>query len=85
MRQRGDSQLIDLLNNVRTGDVQPGNINILKSRVIQRGAEDYPHNAFHIFAENANAKRHNDKILDSNENLFSEKAIDNLPPAHSTK
>ena len=41
-RQRGDSQLIDLLNNVRTGDIQPDNINMLKSRVIQPGAEDYP-------------------------------------------
>ena len=41
-RQRGDSQLIDLLNNVRTGDIQPDNINMLKPRVIQPGAEDYP-------------------------------------------
>ena len=34
IQQRGDSQLIDILNNVRTGDVQPDDINILKSRVI---------------------------------------------------
>ena len=54
MRQRGDSQLLDLLSNVRTGDVTD-NINILKSRVIQPGAENYPHNALHIFAENTNA------------------------------
>ena len=80
MQQRGDSQLIDLLNNIRTGYIQPDNINILKPRVIQPGAEDYPHNALLTFAENANANRHNDKMLDSNENsLFSEKAIDDLP------
>ena len=80
MRQRDDSQLIDLLNNVRTGDIRPDNINLLKSRVVQPGTEDYPHNALHIFAENANASRHNDKMLESNENnLFCEKAIDNLP------
>ena len=36
MRQRGDSQLIDLLNNVSTRDLQPDNINILKSRIIQQ-------------------------------------------------
>ena len=51
MRQRGDSQLTGLLNNVRTGEVQPDDINILKSRVIQPGAEDYPHNALHIFGK----------------------------------
>ena len=62
MWQRGDSQLIELLNNVRTGDIPSENINILKSRDIQPGAEDYPHNALHIFAENANANRHNDKM-----------------------
>ena len=50
MRQRGDSQLIDLLNNVRAGDIQPDNINILKSRVIQPVAEDHPHSVLHTFA-----------------------------------
>ena len=80
MRQCGDSQLIYLSNNVRAGEIQPDNINIPKSRVIQPGAEDYPQNALHIFAENAIANRHNDKMLNTNENnLFSEKAIDNLP------
>ena len=66
IRQRGGCQLINLLNNVRTGDVQPGDINILKSRVITRklGAEDYPYNALHIFVENSNANRHNDEMLD---------------------
>ena len=78
-RQRDDSQPIDLLNDIRTGDVQPDNINILKLRVIQPGVEDYPHTAVYVFAKNANANRHNDKMLDSNEkNFFSERAIDNL-------
>ena len=62
MRQRVDFQLIDLLNYVRTGDIQSDNINILKSRVIQPGAEDYPHNELRIFAENANANRLNYKM-----------------------
>ena len=62
MRQRGDSQVIDLLNNVRAGGVQPPNIIILKSRVIHPGTEDYPHNALHIFAKNANANRHHDNL-----------------------
>ena len=46
MRQRDDSQLIDPLNSVRTGGVQPENINILKSRVLQSGAEDTTHFIF---------------------------------------
>ena len=76
MRQCGDSQLIDLLNNVSARDLQPDNINILKSRIIQPGTEGYPCNALHIFAQNANANRYNDEMLDSNENkLLSKKAI----------
>ena len=50
MRQRGDSQLIDLLKNVSTRDLQPDNINILKSRITQPGTEGYRCNALHIFA-----------------------------------
>ena len=36
MRQCGDSQLIDLLNNVRTGDIQLDNINILNTTRCRR-------------------------------------------------
>ena len=80
MRQRGDSQLIDLLNNVRTADIQPNDIDILKSRVIEPDTDNYPHDALHIFAENANAKRHNFEMLQSTKgNLFSISSIDNLP------
>ena len=72
MRQRYDSQLINPLNSARTGEVQPENINILKSRVLQPGAENYSHNTLHVFAENVNTSRFNDKMLNSNEsNLFS--------------
>ena len=79
MRQRGDFQLIDLLNYIRTGNVQSHNINILKSRVIKPSTKYYPHNALHIFAKNTNGHRHTDKMLDSNKNNFiSKKAIDNL-------
>ena len=64
MRQRRDSQVTDLLNNVRTGDVQPDDVKILKSRVIQPGSGNYPDNALYTFAENANANRHYDGMLD---------------------
>ena len=58
MWQRGDYQRIDLLSSVRTGEVQPGNINIHKSRVIKPGAEDYPHITLCFLAQNADIKRH---------------------------
>ena len=35
MRQRGDSLLKDLLNNVRTGNLNSQNINMIRSRIIQ--------------------------------------------------
>ena len=35
MRQRGDSQLMDLLNNVRTANLNSHNINMIRSRITQ--------------------------------------------------
>ena len=50
IRQRADCQLINLLNNVPTGDVPSDDVNILKLRVLpdKRDAEDYPPHALHI-------------------------------------
>ena len=59
MRQRGDSQLIDLSNHVRVADIKPTDIELLESRVIQPSNDQYPHDALHIFAENENANQHN--------------------------
>ena len=46
MRQRGDAEFIDLLNNLHTGDNQPCDIRLLQSRVIKPQSSNYPHNAF---------------------------------------
>lgn len=62
MRQRGDSQFIDFLNNVRIADIKPYDMDILQSRIIQPDQNGYPHEALHIFAENLNAKRHDQGI-----------------------
>ena len=35
MHQRGDSQLIDLLTNVRTANLNSHSINLIQSRIIQ--------------------------------------------------
>ena len=65
MRQRGDFQLIDLLNNVRIADIKSTCIELLYSRVIEPQYDQYPHDPLHIFVENENASNHNLKMLRS--------------------
>ena len=60
MRQQGDNQFIDLLNNVRVGSITKEDENLLKSRFISPNDFDYPHDALHIFAENSLVKEHNE-------------------------
>ena len=80
MRQHGDAEFIDLLDNVHTGDTQPCDIRLLESRVIKPQSSDYPQNALKSFAENASAKRHNLEMLYSTEgNIFKIPAKDQSP------
>lgn len=80
IRQRGDSPFIDLLNRVRIGEITNDDEKILKSRFISTDNVDFPHDALHLFAENAPSKLHNDTRLENNENhLFLIAAIDELP------
>lgn len=80
MRQRGDSQFIDFLNNVLIADIKPYDMDTLQSRIIQPDQNGYPHEALHIFAENLNAKRHDQGILQSIINIFhTVTATDELP------
>ena len=52
MRQREDSSFIDLLNNVRIGELSDNDVDVFSSRVIDKTDENYPVDALHIFAEN---------------------------------
>ena len=80
MRQREDSQLIDLLNQVRVADIKPTDIELLELRVIQPLNDQYPHDVVHIFAENYTANQHNLKMLQLIESpLHMIPAIDLLP------
>ena len=60
MRQQGDHQFIDLLNDIRIGTISEEDENLLKSRFISPNNADYPHDALHIFAENSLVKEHNE-------------------------
>ena len=80
MRQRGDSDLIELLNKVRTASLEESDENVLKSQFISENDSNYPVDALHIFAENKPCQEHNEKMLCSNQNsLYSISAIDDLP------
>ena len=80
MGQRGDSQLIDLLNNVRIAGINATDIELLQSKVIKPGSANYPIDALHIFAENSSSNEHNLKMLQSVDgNLHVVPAIDILP------
>ena len=86
MRKRGSPQVIDLLNSVRIADVKLFNVDLLASRVIHSDHKTYPHDALHIFAENANAKQHNfDRLQSIKRRLYSIAEVDKLPTAVSAQ
>ncbi|XP_066910992.1 ATP-dependent DNA helicase PIF1-like [Clytia hemisphaerica] len=52
MRQRDDIDFIDLLNQIRVGELDEEKEQLLRSRFISKDAPDYPSDTTHIFAEN---------------------------------
>ena len=80
IRQRGDSVLIDLLNKIRLGNVDGDDDKLLKSKFVMKEDQNYPHQAIHIWAENAPVNQHNSVMLSNvNNQLFCLNAIDILP------
>jgi len=59
MRQKGDNSFIDLLNNIRIGEIEPEYEQMFKSKIISTSDQNYPWNALHLFAENSAVSRHN--------------------------
>ena len=79
MRQRGDSTFTELLCRVRLGKCTPGDLEILKSRVVTPDSPDYPHNALHVYRLNADVDRRNSFMLNSlapEDQLYAIKASD---------
>ena len=54
MQQRGDSQLIHLLNIVCTLNLNLHNINMIQSKIIEPEDANYSKDALHVYAENEN-------------------------------
>ena len=81
MRQKGDDTFINLLNNIRTGEITAEDEEILKSRFISPDDPSYPHDALHLFAENAPCDEHNQIKLNALQTqLHTVAALDILPP-----
>ena len=80
MRQRGDIVLIDLLNKVRTANIDANDENLLMSKFVTKEDNNYPHQAIHIREEHAPVNQHNSFMLNNvNNPLFCLSAIDILP------
>ena len=77
MRQRGDVQLINLLNKVRVASLNDLDDSLLRSRFVLPTDKTYPIGALHIFAENAPVKFHNAAKFMKNGNISSH--IDEYP------
>jgi len=48
MRQKGDNTFIDLLNNIRIGEMEPEYEEIIESKIISASNKNYPWNALHL-------------------------------------
>ena len=63
MRERGDHDLIRVLNKTREGKIDEDIEHTLKARFLK--TKSYPEHAVHMFAENKLVKRHNETQLDN--------------------
>ena len=80
MRQKDDLEFIQLLNNIRVGNVDEDVENKLKSRFTEKNNKELPHDKLHIFAENEFVNRHNKQFLEClSGGTFKIDAIDIVP------
>ena len=70
VRYREDSQLTDLLNNVRIANLNSHNINLIQSRNLQPEYTNYPKDRLHIHAGNANAFSYDHVLSESVDNPY---------------
>ena len=61
MRQKEDTDFAELLNRVRIGQCTEEDIDTLQSREISPDDPDYPDDALHVFAYNADVDTRNEK------------------------
>ena len=77
MRQRGDHNLIRVLNKIREGNIDEDVEHTLKARFLE--TKSYPEHAVHMFAENKPVKKDNETQLSNlDSQLVLIEAIDKL-------
>ena len=82
MRQQGQNEMINMLNNIRAGNIDEHTENLIKARFVHKNDPSYPDDAVHIFAENAPVNEHNENMLRRlNDTLVYINAIDEIPTA----
>ena len=64
MRQQGDDVFTDILNRLRVGSLNGEDMKTLSARKVEKLDLNYPHNAMHIWAENAPVDDHNKQMID---------------------
>ena len=80
MRQKDELEFVQLLNQIRIGNINQVVENKLKSRFIDPTNEIYPSNSVHMFAENQPSDVHNQNILDKLPgDLYEIEATDVIP------
>ena len=80
MRQKDDLKFTQLLNRLRTASPTEDDIKCIQSTSITPSDDNYPHDALHIWAENAPVTEHNNRYLQQIPSpLFVLKAVDNYP------
>ena len=80
MRQKGDAQFIDILNNVRIAKLDQNVKKFLQSKLINKDDPRYPKHAIHIWAENSPANTHNLEMLHATDSpIISIPALDIFP------
>ena len=80
MRQKGDSQLINLPNKVRIASFDENDEIFLRSRFVVATDINYSSEALHTFAENKPAQLHHSVMLGMDEHtLYTIPAIDEFP------
>ena len=80
IRQKGDNNLIEMLNKVRVSELDNQTEKLMWSKFILKMDPNYPKDALPIFAENNRVRRYNNHMLSLNSNsLYNINANDIIP------
>ena len=84
--RKSDQVFVNLLNNVRFATVDENTGKLLKARLIDQSDKNYPHDALHMYVENAPTTLTNQTVLNNLPGeVYSIKADDKISDSSKTK